>query len=67
MVCQICGYEIKGKPYFWDDNPQLPMHRDMTKCGDRDPALFCDFMNRNIDFINRRGEPVLIEAKGSAT
>jgi len=42
------------------------MHKEMTGCmkaGSPDVnQAFADFMNRNIEFINRRGEPVLLEA-----
>ena len=60
-TCQICGGEIKGKPYHWNDDPRLPMHPNMTRCQSLDPQLFADFMNRNVEYINRRGEPVLLE------
>jgi len=61
MICQCCGKEIKGKPYLWDDDPRLPLHKSLTTCGDG--QLFVDFMNRNMDFINKKGEPVLIAGK----
>ena len=66
VVCQICGHPITGRTYHWDDDPRLPMHKEMTGCmkaGSPDVnQAFADFMNRNIEFINRRGEPVLLEA-----
>ena len=59
-TCQICGGLIQGQPYYWDGNPRLPMHQDMTQCQEPNPQAFCDFMNRNVDYINGRGEPVLL-------
>ncbi|KKN60404.1 hypothetical protein LCGC14_0532380 [marine sediment metagenome] len=60
-TCQICGGLIKGKPYYWDDNSLLPMHANMTRCQGNGNVLFVAFMNRNVEYINRRGEPVLLE------
>ncbi len=61
LMCQICGGLIHhGQPYYWDDNPKLPMHKDMTLCQGNSNIAFALFMNRNADYINGRGEPVLL-------
>lgn len=60
-ICQICGHEITGKAYYWDDDPRLSTHPKMTQCkADNVSQAFCDFMNRNVEYLNRRGEPILI-------
>jgi len=58
-MCQICGGLILGKPYYWGDNPVLPMHKNMTLCQGESTIAFAAFMNRNVDYINGWGEPVL--------
>lgn len=59
-TCQICGGLVHGQPYLWDDNPALPMHKDMTQCQGDGNLAFVGFMNRNVEYINRRGPPVLL-------
>lgn len=62
-TCQVCGGLIHGKPYYWNDDRRLPLHARGRLCGSTDPQLFADFVNRNIEYINGRAEPVLLEAK----
>ena len=52
MRCQVCGKIVK-KPYYWNDNPKIPIHKNLKLCGDQ--QLFADFLNRNIEYVNRRG------------
>lgn len=61
-TCQICGGLIHTTPHYWDDNPLLPMHRDIRHCQGNGTLLFSAFLGRNIDYIMGRGEPVLREA-----
>lgn len=58
--CQVCGQEIKGTPYYWDDDQRLPMHRNLRQCGPGGTQGFADFLNRNVEYVNRRGPPVRI-------
>ncbi len=60
-TCQICGGPIHSTIYYWNDDQRLPMHANMKQCKSLDPQLFADFMTRNKDFINGRGEPVLLD------
>ena len=60
-TCQICGGLIYSTIYYWDDDRRLPMHNNMQHCKSTNPQLFADFMNRNVEYINGRGEPVLLE------
>lgn len=60
-TCQICGGLIYSTIYYWNADRRLAMHADMRHCQSTDPQLFADFMNRNREYINRRGEPVLLE------
>jgi len=61
LVCQVCGQSIAGnKVYLWNNDERLPCHPDLWRCGDRSPQLFADFLNRNRDYINGRGEPSLL-------
>ena len=62
-TCQVCGGLIHGKPYYWNDDRRLPIHANMQRCKSTDPQLFADFMNRNREYINGRGEPVLLGAE----
>lgn len=62
-TCQICGGSIHNKPYYWDDNPSLPMHKNMRQCQGDSNVAFAGFMNRNADYLNGRGEPVLLPVK----
>lgn len=60
-TCQVCGSLIHRRPYYWNDDPRLPMHPDMRQCRGPNPnEAFAGFMNRNVDYINGRGEPVLL-------
>lgn len=59
-TCQICGGVIHSTIYYWNDDRRLPMHGNMRHCKSTDPQLFANFMNRNVEYINRRAEPVLI-------
>ncbi len=61
-TCQICGGLIHSTVYHWNDDRRLPMHADMRHCQSLDPQLFADFMNRNREYLNERGEPVLFGA-----
>lgn len=59
-ICQICGKPIQRKLYLWDDDPRLPVHSNQSDCGGLE--AFCAFLNRNKNYINRQGPPVLREA-----
>ena len=58
-VCQICAGTV-NRPYYWNDDPRLPMHKDTRQCTDSNPQRFADFLNRNVEYINGRGEPALL-------
>jgi hypothetical protein len=67
-ICQACGHKIKEQPYYWDGDPRLPLHANLSKCGPVVNGLpgaqaFADFLNRNAEYINRRGPPVLLEVE----
>lgn len=62
-ACELCGGLIKGKPYYWDGNPLLPTHPNVTRCESANPQQFADFMNRNVEYINGRGPPVLLDTQ----
>ncbi len=38
MTCQICGGEIKGRPYLWDEDSRLPEQRGQYK-NDAQPSV----------------------------
>ena len=66
-TCQVCGGLIHSTVYYWNDDQRLPMHADMRHCKSTDPQLFANFMNRNVDYINQRAEPVLLGDANVAT
>jgi len=65
VQCQACGQEVKGHVYYWKGDSRLPMHADLRQCGPVVNGLagaqaFVEFLNRNVEYINGRGPPVLI-------
>jgi hypothetical protein len=65
-TCQVCGGLIYSKPYLWDGNPLLPMHRDFRQCQGRGDLAFTSFLGRNAAYLNGQGEPVLLPTEGQA-
>lgn len=61
-ICQLCGGPIDGEVYHWNDNILLTMHRYNTACLDSGTFGMAGFLNRNADYLNGRGEPVLRKA-----
>lgn len=61
-TCQLCGGPIDGEVYHWNKDDRLTMHRDTVQCLDNGTFGMVDFLNRNADYFNRHGEPVLRKA-----
>ncbi len=61
-ICQLCGGPIKGEVYHWNDDERLTMHRGTTTCHDNGLFDMAGFLNRNANYLNGQGEPVLRKA-----